>query len=62
MTAERYARMTCPIGIGGVAGKSPEVIAVAVAAQLLQVYERRGQEKISARAEAAAPALEACSR
>ena len=30
------ARITCPIGIPGIAGKQPEVIAVAVAAQLLQ--------------------------
>ena len=29
-------RMTCPIGIGGIAAKEPEVIAVAVVAQLLQ--------------------------
>jgi xanthine dehydrogenase accessory factor len=29
-------RMTCPIGVPGIAGKEPEVIAVAVAAQLLQ--------------------------
>jgi xanthine dehydrogenase accessory factor len=28
--------VTCPIGVPGVAGKEPEVIAVAVAAQLLQ--------------------------
>ena len=32
-----FARITCPIGIPGIAGKEPEVIAVAVAAQLLQV-------------------------
>ncbi|MGI9301961.1 MAG: xanthine dehydrogenase accessory protein XdhC [Gammaproteobacteria bacterium] len=32
------ARMTCPIGINGVAGKRPAEIAIAVAAQLLQVY------------------------
>lgn len=32
-----FARVTCPIGVPGVAGKEPEVIAVAVAAQLLQV-------------------------
>lgn len=31
------ARMTCPIGVPGVSGKEPEVIAVAVAAQLLQL-------------------------
>ncbi|WP_234195878.1 xanthine dehydrogenase accessory protein XdhC [Pseudacidovorax sp. NFM-22] len=30
------ARITCPIGVPGVTGKEPEVIAVAVAAQLLQ--------------------------
>ena len=30
------ARITCPIGVPGVIGKEPEVIAVAVAAQLLQ--------------------------
>ena len=30
------AHITCPIGIPGIAGKEPEVIAVAVAAQLLQ--------------------------
>ena len=35
-TAEEMARVTCPIGIPGIAGKEPEVIAVAVAAQLLQ--------------------------
>jgi xanthine dehydrogenase accessory factor len=33
------ARMRCPIGIDGIADKSPEVIAVAVAAQLLQAVE-----------------------
>jgi xanthine dehydrogenase accessory factor len=33
---EELARVTCPIGIPGIAGKEPEVIAVAVAAQLLQ--------------------------
>lgn len=35
-TAEELARVTCPIGVPGVGGKEPEVIAVAVAAQLLQ--------------------------
>ena len=30
------ARVTCPIGVPGITGKEPEVIAVAVAAQLLQ--------------------------
>lgn len=31
-----FARVTSPIGVPGIAGKQPEVIAVAVAAQLLQ--------------------------
>jgi xanthine dehydrogenase accessory factor len=31
------ARVTCPIGVPGIGGKAPEVIAVAVAAQLLQL-------------------------
>lgn len=34
--ASELARITCPIGIAGVPGKEPEVIAIAVAAQLLQ--------------------------
>ncbi len=37
-------RMVCPIGISGIAGKSPAVIALAVAAQLMQVWELRNQE------------------
>ena len=36
-SAQECAQITCPIGITGIAGKEPEVIAVAVAAQLLQV-------------------------
>jgi xanthine dehydrogenase accessory factor len=35
--AEEIARITCPIGVPGISGKEPEVIAVAVAAQLLQL-------------------------
>lgn len=34
-------KMTCPIGIPGIAGKEPPVIAVSVVAQLLQEYEAR---------------------
>ncbi|HJV95084.1 MAG TPA: XdhC family protein, partial [Albitalea sp.] len=33
---ELIERMTCPIGVSGIAGKAPEVIAVAVVAQLLR--------------------------
>jgi xanthine dehydrogenase accessory factor len=36
-TDNELAQITCPIGVAGIAGKEPEVIAVAVAAQLLQL-------------------------
>lgn len=36
-TAQECDRVTCPIGIDGIDGKEPGVIAVAVAAQLLQL-------------------------
>ncbi len=35
-TADEMAFITCPIGVPGISGKEPEVIAVSVAAQLLQ--------------------------
>ena len=35
-SAEELDHVTCPIGVPGIEGKEPEVIAVAVAAQLLQ--------------------------
>jgi len=35
-TEAELARITCPIGVPGITGKEPPVIAVAVAAQLLQ--------------------------
>ncbi len=34
--AETLARMTCPIGVEGILGKEPEVIALSAVAQLLQ--------------------------
>ncbi|WP_119157107.1 xanthine dehydrogenase accessory protein XdhC [Caldimonas tepidiphila] len=33
---DAIARLTCPIGVPGITGKAPEVLAVAVVAQLLQ--------------------------
>jgi xanthine dehydrogenase accessory factor len=36
-SAEELAQVTCPIGVPGIDGKEPEVIALAVAAQLLQI-------------------------
>ena len=35
-SAQELAQVTCPIGVPGISGKQPEVIAVAVAAQILQ--------------------------
>ena len=36
-SAQELAFITCPIGVDGISGKEPEVIAIAVAAQLLQL-------------------------
>jgi xanthine dehydrogenase accessory factor len=48
--AELVARISCPIGVEGIPGKEPGVIAVAVAAQLLQ----RAAEQTAQRAAATA--------
>ena len=40
-TSEELAHVTCPIGVPGIEGKEPEVIAVAVAAQLLQARQTK---------------------
>lgn len=39
-SAAQIAGITSPIGVGGITGKAPGVVAVAAAAQLLQVTER----------------------
>jgi xanthine dehydrogenase accessory factor len=41
---DSLARLTCPIGLKGIDGKAPAVIAVAVAAQLLTVRRRPGED------------------
>ena len=41
LPTEAMARLTCPIGVPGMPGKQPEVIALAVVAQLLQVAAAR---------------------
>lgn len=43
----RLATMVCPIGLPGIAGKAPAVIAAAVAAQLLQVWEQQQSDAIT---------------
>ncbi len=37
---ETIARVTCPIGIAGIRGREPGIIAVAVAAEIVQAHER----------------------
>ncbi len=46
--ASTIARMTCPIGLPGIEGKAPEVIAAAVLAQLLQVSASRRRAPLPA--------------
>ena len=45
-TDDELAQVTCPIGVPGITGKEPEVIAVAVAAQLLQWRDSRTQDAV----------------
>ena len=42
---KKFARMTCPIGIRGIDGKQPAQIAISVAAEILQVYDRAHNQK-----------------
>lgn len=46
-TPAELEQVTCPIGVAGIAGKEPEVIAVAVAAQLLQTINAQGHESLA---------------
>jgi len=41
--ADKFGRMTCPIGIGGITSKQPAQIAISVAAEILQVYDHQLQ-------------------
>ncbi len=49
IAARQIARMVCPIGIAGIHDKTPDTIAIAVAAQLLQSVEcrRSGSEPVA---------------
>lgn len=40
---EALTRLTCPIGVAGIAGKHPREIAIAVAAEILQVESSAGE-------------------
>ena len=41
LSEERIASLACPIGLAGIAGKEPAVVAASAVAQLLQVREKR---------------------
>lgn len=60
----RLAEMVCPIGLPGISGKTPAVIAASVCAQLLLVWEAMGQtgyETAPLRLVASAAAIKATS-
>ena len=40
INAQKFKRMICPIGIGGISSKQPAQIAISVAAEILQVYDQ----------------------
>lgn len=46
--AEARARLTCPIGLPGVTGKEPDVIAVALLAQVLQLAPTSAAQAVAA--------------
>jgi xanthine dehydrogenase accessory factor len=57
IAAQRLADMVCPIGLPGIAGKEPAVIAASVAAQLLQVWEATARNPQAARPAVHSPPL-----
>ena len=59
---DRLADLSCPIGIAGIQGKHPAVIALAVAAQLQQVREARQAIDHAAHPPPAAPPLSSLPR
>jgi xanthine dehydrogenase accessory factor len=48
ISAEARARLTCPIGLPGVTGKEPDVIAVALLAQVLQLPHGAAMQAVAA--------------
>ncbi len=59
---DRLADLSCPIGIPGIQGKHPAVIALAVAAQLQQVREARQAIEHAAHPPPAAPPVSSLPR
>jgi xanthine dehydrogenase accessory factor len=60
LAAEAIRRLVCPIGLAGTGGKAPAEIAVAVAAQLLQVRDAEARVADRPAAIAAAASCAAC--
>lgn len=48
VSAEARGRLTCPIGLPGVTGKEPDVIAVALLAQVLQLPQQAAVQAVAA--------------
>jgi xanthine/CO dehydrogenase XdhC/CoxF family maturation factor len=46
---EQLATMTCPIGIEGITGKEPEIIAIAVAAEMLRIRSHAASRRWTSR-------------
>ncbi|MBC7503180.1 MAG: xanthine dehydrogenase accessory protein XdhC [Herminiimonas sp.] len=46
ISAQRLAEMVCPVGVPGITGKAPAVIAASVCAQLLEVWEAKERARI----------------
>jgi len=44
---DQFERLTCPIGIDGIYSKQPAAIAISVAAQIMQVYDRAQNNKLA---------------
>lgn len=44
-TQETLQRLVCPIGVEGISSKQPAMIAIAVVAQLLQVFDVKNDPK-----------------
>lgn len=57
LAPETIARLTCPIGLPGLEGKEPEVIAASVVAQLLLASSGAGQTPASPRSAATSSTL-----
>jgi len=44
---QQLARMICPIGLPGIIGKAPEIVALSVAAELMQIHSQSINQSIS---------------